>query len=420
MRAREPRRPRHDHRHQPWQGGAVAYGRPVTRPAALGGAPAFPDGLRLARPATPPLERVVELLTPSYDLGQLTNGRLVRQLEEQTSAYLGVRRVVAVSSCTAGLMLVLRSLHADEGSVVLPSFTFAATAHAVAWNGLRPIFADCNIEPDGFQLDAADAASRVEDDTVGLMATHVFGVPCDADAVEAVGAGAGVPVIFDAAHGFGAVRGGRRVGTFGLAEVFSLSPTKLIVSGEGGLVATDDDSLADEVELGRNYANPGDYDMRFVGLNARMSELHAAVALGSFEEIDAHLARRRELAARYRTALSDVEGVVVQRVDEGDQPTYKDLTVWIDAERFGLSRDIVRSSLKAEGIDTRAYFSPPVHRHQAYRRLPAVELTATDRASAGAISLPMFRDLSDAAVDGVVDALHRIQAAAGEIARMKV
>lgn len=385
------------------------------RPAILGGDPAFPDGLRLARPATPPLERVVELLRPSYDEGQLTNGRLVRELEERTAAYLDVPRVVAVSSCTAGLMLVLRSLH-TEGSVVLPSFTFAATAHAVAWNGLRPIFAECDRTPWGFQLDAQDAAARIEDDTVALMSTHVFGATGDTDAVEAVGAEAGIPVIFDAAHCFGAVHAGRKVGGFGLAEVFSLSPTKLIVSGEGGLVATADEALADEIVLGRDYANPGDYDMRFVGLNARMSELHAAVALGSLEELDAHLARRREIAARYRAGVATVPGVEVQVVLDGDLPTFKDLTIWIDAERFGLSRDRVRECLKAEGIDTRAYFAPPVHRHTAYRSLPASELPATDRAAAGAVSLPMFRDLPDDAVDGVIDALARIQATAAEIA----
>jgi dTDP-4-amino-4,6-dideoxygalactose transaminase len=385
------------------------------RPAVLGGAPAFPDGLRLARPAAPPLERVVELLRPSYDEGQLTNGRLVRQLEEQAAAFLGVDRVVAVSSCTAGLMLVLRALHAASGSVVLPSFTFAATAHAVAWNGLRPVFAECGREPGDFMLDPADAAARIEDDTIAIMATHTFGVGCGSAAVEAVGAARGVPVVFDAAHGFGAVHEGRRIGGSGLAEVFSLSPTKLVVSGEGGLVATNDAALADEVALGRDYANPGDYDMRFVGLNARMSELHAAVAVGSLEELDEHLARRRAIAARYHAGLASVPGVVIQRVPEGDLPTFKDLTIWIDAVRFGMSRDRLRACLHDEGIDTRAYFSPPVHRHQAYRDLPATELPATDRASAAAVSVPMFRDLDDGSVDGVVDAVCRIQAAAEEI-----
>ena len=385
------------------------------RPAILGGAPAFPDGLRLARPAAPPMERFIELLRPSYESGQLTNGVLVRDLEAKAAAYLGVPRVVAVNSCTAGLMLVLRALH-TTGSVVLPSFTFAATAHAVAWNGLRPIFAECVRTPGGFQIDAADAAARIEEDTVAIMGTHVFGVACDTDAVEAVGAEAGIPVIFDAAHGFGATHGGRMVGSFGLAEVFSLSPTKLIVSGEGGLVATADEALADEVALGRDYANPGDYDMRFVGLNARMSELHAAVALGSLEELDEHLAKRRALAARYRAGVAGIPGVINQHIDDGDEPTFKDLTIWIDAERFGITRDRLRECLTAEGIDTRAYFSPPVHRHTAYRSLPAVELPATDVASAAAVSLPMFRDLPLESVDVVVDVLARIQAAAGEIA----
>lgn len=381
-------------------------------PAILGGVPAFPDGLRLARPVAPPMERFVELLRPSYEEGQLTNGRLVRQLEERAASFLGVRRVVAVSSCTAGLMLVLRSL--GSGDVVMPSFTFGAGAHAVAWNGMTPRFAEC--DPAGMQVDVADAERRITGDVRAVMATHVFGVPCDAEEIERLARERGVAAVFDAAHGFGALRRGRRVGGYGLAEVFSLSPTKLVVSGEGGLVATNDESLADEIVLGRDYANPGDYDMRFVGLNARMSELHAAVAVGSFEELEEHLARRRQIAMRYRTALAEITGVVPQRVDGDDEPTFKDLTVWIDAERFGVDRDRLRVALRAEGIDTRAYFAPPVHRHQAYRHLEPVDLPVTDAVAAGAVSLPMFRDLTDDAVDRVVDTVARIAASAEAVA----
>ncbi|HEY1737333.1 MAG TPA: aminotransferase class I/II-fold pyridoxal phosphate-dependent enzyme, partial [Acidimicrobiia bacterium] len=248
--------------------------------AILGGSPAFADGLPFVRPPVPPREAVFARLADSYDRGMLTNGPLVRELEAAMADRLGVAHVVAVSSCTIGLMLVFRVLDVD-GPVLLPSFTFSASAHAVAWNGLGRRFAEC--DPDSFQLDLADAKQRLADDGFGdvgaILATHVFGAPCRPEAVEDLGASARIPVVFDAAHALGSCRGDRPIGGFGVAEVFSMTPTKPVVAGEGGLVATNDGALAASLRMGRDYGNPGNYDTQFVGLNGRMSELHAAVAL---------------------------------------------------------------------------------------------------------------------------------------------
>src|SRR5262249_4526060 len=157
---------------------------------------------------------------------------LVRELEERVGDRLGVPHVVAVSSCTVGLMLAVQAMD-PAGPVVVPSFTFAATVHAMAWNGLTIRFAEC--DPRGFHLDPGAAAELVEG-AGALVATHVFGAPAPVVRLEEIAAGADVPLVFDAAHGFGATRDGRPVGTFGDAEVFSLSPTKPLVAGEGGLV----------------------------------------------------------------------------------------------------------------------------------------------------------------------------------------
>jgi len=385
----------------------------MTRPALLGGQPTFPDGLPFFRPATPSLDRVQARLAPSYDRGMLTNGPLVRQFEAEAAARLGVPHVVAVSSCTAGLMLVLQALSRPGTAVVMPSFTFSATAHAARWAGAVPRFAEC--DPATCQLDVADAATRLDGASV-LVGTHVFGSPCTPEAVEELGRSAGIPVLFDAAHGFGALRDGRPLGSFGAAEVFSLSPTKPMTSGEGGLVAIRDDDLAERVRLGVDYGNPGDYDTLFAGLNARMSELHAAVGLESLVDLDAHLAVRRELAARYTAALGDVPGITPQQVDPRDASTYKDFTVIVDEDVFGLDRDAVAAGLKAEGADTRPYFYPPVHRQQAYADLDTPELPVTDQVAGRVISLPLWRDMPDDAVDAVVAALVRLGAHADAVA----
>ena len=349
-------------------------------------------------------------LAPSYDHGILTNGPLVRRLEEESAARLGTRHAVAVSSCTAGLMLVLRAL-VPNGRVVMPSFTFSASAHAVAWNGLAPVFAEC--DPFSFQLDVEDAAARLEG-AAAILATHVFGAPCAPVRLERLAAGAGVPVVFDAAHGFGATSGGRPVGSFGAAEVFSLSPTKVVVGGEGGIVTTDDSELAHDVRIGRDYGNPGDYDTRFVGLSARLSELHAAMALESLAGLDDHLRHRHRLARRYRTGLVGIPGLTPQVVTEGDKSTYKDFTICVDPDTYGLARDQLVVALRAEGIDVRCYFSPPVHRQRAYA-VQGDDLPITSATADRVLSLPIYAGLADDSLDRVVEVLAGLQSHAGEV-----
>jgi len=386
------------------------------RPAILGGEPAFGDGLPIARPYTPALTDVVARLEPSFKRGLLTNGDLVREFEAAAADRLGVRHAVAVSSCTAGLMLALRVLLGPSGPVaaigrrppvVVPSFTFSASAHAVAWNSARPRFCEC--DPATFQIDTSDASDRM-DGAGAVLATHVFGAPCRAEEVERLASAAGVPALFDSAHGFGATRNGRPVGGFGDAEVFSLSPTKVVIAGEGGVVATNRDDVAAGVRLGRDYANPGNYDTQFVGLNARMSEIHAAVALASLASLDEHLARRRTLADRYRAGLADLPGIRTQSIDPGDSSTYKDFTIAIDAARFGVTRNGVVAALASDGIDTRSYFSPPVHRQSAYAGLDDGLLPTTDAVAGEVLSLPMFGALEPEAVDRVVAVMAGIHA----------
>ena len=384
----------------------------MKRPAALGGPKAFPDGVPFVRPALPPFDEIAALVAPSYERGILTNGDLVRAFEADAASYLGVDNAVAVSCCTAGLMLTVQALDID-GPVLLPSFTFTASAHAVVWNGLTPRFAECS--PGSAQIDVDDAEARI-DGAGAILATHVFGAPAPVDALEKLAATANIPLVFDAAHGFGAVIGGRAVGSFGTAEVFSLSPTKPVVAMEGGLVTTSDRSLAATLRVGRDYGNPGDYDARFAGLNARMSEVHAATAILSLRALPEHLEVRRTLAARYADALSGIPGLSLQTVDAAALPTFKDFTTFIDPERFGLDRDAVAKALKAEGIDTRPYFSPPVHRQQAYASYGPVDLPVTDAVSASALSLPFFVDLGEERVDRIAEAMTAIQRHGAELA----
>lgn len=341
------------------------------------------------------------------DSGMVTNGPTVRELERRVAPYLGVRHCIAVSSCTSGLMLVLRA--ADlSGDVVLPSFTFAATAHAVAWNGLRPVFAD--VDPRTLTLSAEAAARAMGVRTSAILATHTFGTPCDVEGLTALARQNGLRLFFDAAHAFGSLRGGVHTGGFGDAEVFSLSPTKILVSGEGGIIATNDDLLAERCRIGRDYANPGDYDSRFVGLNARMSELHAAVALASFEGIEDRIARRGQLSACYTEALSTIPGIGFPKVAEGDRSTYKDYTVLVEPDGFGIAAAGLATALAAEGIETKRYYVPPVHLQTAYRSLAGANgnLPVTAFAAERVLTLPFWASMSDEQALAVVEAVARI------------
>lgn len=377
-------------------------------PAVLGGEPAFPRGLPLSRPSVPDPGAVGDRVAEILASGVLTNGPTVAELEARAAEYLGVRHCVAVSSCTAGLMLVLRAAELS-GDVLLPSFTFAATAHAVAWNGLRPVFAD--VDPSTLTLAAEAALERTGLRTSAILATHVYGTPCDVEGLTAAAQDNGLRLFFDAAHAFGSRYRGIPVGAFGDAEVFSLSPTKVLVAAEGGIVATNDSGLAERCRIGRDYGNPGDYDCRFVGLNARMSEVHAAIALASLEGLEERIARRNVLAAWYREALAALPGLSFPEVREGDRSTYKDFTVLVDPQAFGVDAETLGGALAAEGIETRRYYAPPVHAMRAYRFAGRVngDLPVTELVSGRVLTLPLWEGMVEDHVWRVAEAIRRVR-----------
>ena len=387
----------------------VQRARGVDLPVGLGGPKAFPEGLPFVRPSVPQTEELLSNIQQILGTGMLTNASYVRRLEERAAEYLGVRNCIAVASCTSGLMLVLRAAELS-GDVVVPSFTFAATAHAVVWSGLRPAFGD--IDPETLTLSPVSAERAAGARTSAILATHTYGTPADPTTMQDVARRLGVRLFFDAAHAFGSIHDGRHAGTFGDAEVFSLSPTKVLVAAEGGIIATNDDVLAERCRIGRDYGNPGTYDCQFVGLNARMSELHAAVALASLDGLEGRIAQRNELASRYIEGLRDVAGIGFPKVPDTDRSTYKDFTVLVDETQFGIDATALAEALAQEGIDTRRYYAPPVHRQRAYRFLSAStngSLPHTDRAAGMVLTLPLWGAMTTSHVGRVVDAVDKIQ-----------
>lgn len=369
--------------------------------------PAFRTLLPIVDPEGVPGAEFLEEVRGILAGKQLTNGACVRKFEEAAAEYLGVTYCVAVSSCTSGLLLVLKALDL-QGEVILPSFTFHATAHAVVWNGLTPVFADCDAKT--FCVAPQAVRARVSRRTAAILAVHLFGNPASVKELEAVAAELQIPLIFDAAHAFGSLSHGEHVGGFGTAEVFSFSPTKLVVAGEGGLVATRNAELAAKLRAARNYGDAGNYDPEVLGVNARMSELHAAMALHSLAGLDERIKRRNEIRTRYERTLRDVEGLRFQEVSEGGCSTFKDFSVIVDENDFGHSRDWLVDLLHRENIGARKYFSPPVHRQKLYSALwDGRPLPVTDLISNGVVSLPIYSSLTEESVEKVCEVIRRAQ-----------
>ena len=288
---------------------------------------------------------------------------------------------------------------------MIPSFTFLAAPAAIVWNNLRPVFID--VDPKTTNVTPQAIAAAITPRTVAIAACHNFGNPCDVRALEAVAAEHNLPLVIDAAHGFGASMHGLPVGAGATAQVFSLSPTKLLVAGEGGIVATDCDCLAHFVRMGREYGNDGSYDALFAGINGRMPELSAAKALASLDMLDDVSRRRNELAALYKNELSDLRGIGFVSYLPGGVSSHKDFSITIDPTRFGMTRDALRRTLASHGVETRAYYDPPCHRQTAFEHfydrmkpLPATEILA-----ARSLALPIGAHVDAAVVGEVCDVI---------------
>ena len=377
-------------------------------PAIYGGRPAFSQRFPFIRPSLPAMSDVVNDYEVAYRSGLLTNSNLVARLESAVCERLRVKHCVAVSSCTSGLMMVLRGLGL-AGEVIVPSFTFFATGHAIRWNGLTPVFADC--DPNTWTVTAANIERKITSRTSAILAVHLYGNPCDHEAISNLAKRHGLKLVFDAAHAFGSQRRGAPVGSFGDAEVFSLSPTKLLVAGEGGLVTTNDAKLAGAIRSMRNYGDLGAYNPDWVGLNARMSEFNAALAIAGLPLMEEKIKRRNFVANTYTEMLSGLPGVRFQSVDPRDVHTFKDYSIHVTPEAFGMTRDALATALLAENIETKKYFYPPLHKQDLYKQFydpRRDDLSQTEYITESVLSLPIYESLSDETVHTVAHAIKNL------------
>jgi dTDP-4-amino-4,6-dideoxygalactose transaminase len=369
-------------------------------PAILGGEFAFPELVPMVRPVLPSFSEMAGGVESILHTGMVTKGRYMREFEQALSEHLGVKHAIAVSSCTSGMMLTHKALNLT-GDVIIPSFTFMATASALVWAGLRPIFADVDRATNNLDPDAAEEA--ITPKTSAIVAVHQFGNPADIAMLEKLADRHGLQLIFDAAHGFGARYQGDPVGKQARAQIFSLS-------------ATNDDALAAKIRMGREYGNDGNYDSAFAGLNARMPEFNALLGLHSLENLEQAVFNRNETVTLVKELLGKLPGIAFQQVHPSDRHSYREFSMTVDTDLFGMTRDELAIALTAENIDNRKYYQPPIHKQTAYRSYYDGRLLPnTDWLSSHSLSLPLWSNMSAAVATGICEAIQRIHANASII-----
>jgi len=384
-----------------------------TIPAIIGGNPIFDSKINIVKPQLPAFEEIQNKVENILSTGMVTKGQHIQEFENAVANSLNVKHAIAVSSCTSGLMLTYQALGLKD-DVIVPSFTFMATVSSMVWAGLKPVFAD--IDRDTTNLDPAAVEKTVTSRTTAIVAVHNFGNPAEIEELQKIADKYDLKLVFDAAHGFGTLYQGMTVGAQGNAQVFSLSPTKLVIAGEGGIVTTNDDELAQKIRWGREYGNCGNYDSAFAGMNARMAEFNAILGLHSLQLLEDAVVNRNKIAQIYQEGLSDIPGIYFQKIKEGNRSSYKDFSIVIDAEKFGLNRDQLAIALQAENIDSRKYYFPAVHQQTAYRDFyNGIPLPNTDWLSQNSLSLPIWSNMNESIANKIVEAIRRIHFNSSEI-----
>jgi dTDP-4-amino-4,6-dideoxygalactose transaminase len=382
--------------------------------AILGGPAAFAEPLHVGRPNVGDREAVLRAIGEAIDERWLSNnGAKLLSFERRLSEQLGGLHCVATCNATLGLQIVLRALGV-EGEVVLPALTFVATAHAVAWERLTPVFAD--VDPETLCMGPAEATARIGPATGALLGVHLWGRSADPEGMERAAREHDLPLVFDAAHTLGCSRGGRPLATYGDASVLSFHATKVANSFEGGVVVTADAELAERVATMRNFGFVDEDEIVGLGTNAKMSEAAAAMGLASLEALPDFLAANRRNYLAYEQALADVPGVRLLPLDP-EQVNCHHITITVDPDVAGLDRDGLRAVLVAENVLARRYFYPGCHRVPPYDASPAPQLPVTDAVLARCLSLPTGTAVSAEDVAGIGRVIGLAVASAPEVRR---
>ncbi|MBV9678291.1 MAG: aminotransferase class I/II-fold pyridoxal phosphate-dependent enzyme [Acidobacteriaceae bacterium] len=331
------------------------------------GIPLFPEPVHVGRPNIGSQKAFLSRMQDILDRRWLSNGGpMVVEFERRLQEYLGVRNAICITNATVALELVIRALDL-KGEVIVPSFTFIATAHALQWQEITPVFAD--VESTSHHIDPEGIEKLITPRTTGIIGVHLWGLPCKHAQLQEIADRRGLTLLYDAAHAFGCTLDGQMIGNFGAAEVFSFHATKFFNSFEGGAIATNDDALAERLRLMRNFGFKGYDSVEHIGTNGKMTEASAAMGLTNLDSIDEFMAANVRNYALYQQFLGDLPGCRFIQYPNHEQTNYQYVVLEIDKEKAGIDRDSILRILHSENILARRYFYPGCHRMEPYRSL---------------------------------------------------
>ena len=363
--------------------------------------------LRLSVPTVPPIDRVQQRFAAVLDSRQLSNdGQCCQEFERAVAGFVGAPFAVSTPSGDLALLLAFSEVRRRAGrrrKVLLPSYAHASAANAVRWNGLEPVF--CDLDADTLCLAPTAVESLLDDDVAAILAVDAHGNPSDKLGLEALAHAYGAMMVSDAAAAFGASVNGRRVGGFGDIEVFSFSGTKVLTTGEGGMLCCRDEELAASLRCTGRYGSRADYVCERLGINAKLAEIPAALGLEGLGHLDGWLAQRRRAVQRYRQQLDGIPGLRFQRpVTPGHNSTWKDMALITSGAR---AAQRIAGQLAAYRIDTRPYYRP-LHRMPAFQRCQQGDLSTTERLADAVVCVPLYSDVRDDVVDLVARAVREV------------
>ena len=388
---------------------------PLDQLAIFGGKPSFGEQLHVGRPNIGERARLLERINNILDTKWLSNmGPYEREFEQRLAELLGVKHCIAMCNATIALEISIRAL-GMTGEVIVPSFTFIATAHALEWQQIKPVF--CDIDPATHNLDPRRVEELITPRTTGIIGVHVWGRACDIDGLQEIAERHKLKLLFDAAHALGCSYQGQLVGSFGDAEVFSFHATKFFNTFEGGAVTTNNDELANRIRLMKNFGFSGYDEVTYIGTNGKMSELSAAMGLTSLESVDEFIQTNRRNYDHYRVGLSGVAGLRLLNFDEKEKYNYQYVVAELD-EQAGLSRDELVQVLHAENVIARRYFYPGCHRMEPYRSYypdAGLMLPQTERLTRNVITLPTGTAVGPAEVSKICEIIRRVLSLGPEI-----
>ncbi|WP_455586065.1 DegT/DnrJ/EryC1/StrS aminotransferase family protein [Bacteroides sp.] len=350
--------------------------------------------ITVTSPLLPSLEDFNEHLRKIWDSKWITNnGQYHKALEQALCEYLDVPYISLFTNGTLPLITALQALRIT-GEVITTPFSFVATTHSLWWNGIKPVFVDIN--PETCNLDPDKIEAAITPDTTAIMPVHVYGKPCDTEKIQAVADKYGLKVIYDAAHAFGVKVNGESILKAGDMSTLSFHATKVFNTIEGGALVMKDEQTKKRIDYLKNFGFAGETEVVAPGINSKMDEIRSAYGLLNLKQVDAAIAARKKVAETYRTALRGVKGITFMDDMPGVQHNYSYFPIFIDADRYGMTRDELYFKMKANGVLGRRYFYPLISEFSTYRRLESAtkeNLPIATKIADSVICLPMHHSL---------------------------